>query len=245
MLVDEDGGFISQRQFPKLAQLCTSQINEGIALSWPGQNWLKIPTPSPSRQQVTVWKSTVDAASVQGEINAALSGWLGHSVTLVFMDENAERLASAKWTTSPSPVSFADGYPVLITNTASLTALNNYIMNTGGVAIYMDRFRPNIVIECDTPWAENSWKSLQIGEVILDLVKPCARCIMTSIDQKTGVKTPKTALSALKHLNPSNDPNNPGVLFGWNAVVKKQGIIHIRNFVRSYERTISDRITRT
>jgi len=225
MLVDRDGGFITQREFPKLAQLCTRQIDEGIALSWPGQNWLKIPTPSPSRQLVTVWKSTVDATNIQGEINAALSDWLGRAVSLVFMDKTAERLASPKWTTAPSPVSFADGYPVLITNTASLTALNNYITNTGGAALGMDRFRPNIGIDCDTPWAENTWKSLQIGGVILDLVKPCARCIMTSIDQKTGAKNPKTALTALKHLNPSTAPNNPGVLFGWNAVPRVGGKI--------------------
>ena len=226
MLVDADGGFITQRQFPKLAQLLTRQIADGIALKWPENDWVDVLFPTHNtRKQITVWRSSVDAATIEGDINAGLSAWLGRPVSIVFMDESAERLASPKWTKTPSQVSFADGYPILITNTASLTLLNNHITNTGGEALGMDRFRPNIVIDGDIAWAEDNWKSVQIGGVILDLVKPCARCIMTSIDQSTGEKQKKTALAALKNLHPSTDPDNPGVLFGWNAVIRNQGWI--------------------
>jgi len=228
MLVDTDGGFITQRQYPKLAQLVVKQIKGGIALQWPKHDWLNVSFPVRGiRKQVTVWRSSVNAAHIDGAINTALSAWLGRSVTLAFMDESAERFASPKWTNVPSQVSFADGYPILITNAASLALLNNHIVNTGGEALGMDRFRPNIVIDCHKPWAEDGWKTLQIGEVTLDLVKPCARCIMTSIDQNTGGKHPKTALTALKKLHASTDPENPGVLFGWNAVVRKTGIVKI------------------
>ena len=227
MLVDADGGFITQRKVPKLAQLCVRQNKDGIALSWPEQTWIDITFPTnTSRKHVTVWRSTVNAAIANNEINTALSTWLERSVTLVFMDNKSERQASPKWTSVPSQVSFADGYPVLITNTASLSAVNKHITNAGGDQLSMDRFRPNIVIDCDTAWAENDWKSVQIGGVILDLVKPCARCIITSIDQSTGAKNPKTALAALKHLNLSNDPENPGVLFGMNAVVRIAGHVN-------------------
>lgn len=230
MLVNADGGFITQREHPKLALLCTRQIDGGIALKWPKHDWMDVAFPSPypsqgNRMQVTVWRSSVNAAHIEGNINAALSAWLGRPVSLVFMDESAERLANPKWTPVPSQVSFADGYPILITNTASLTALNNHIINTGGKALSMDRFRPNIVVDCDIPWAEDTWGSLQMGDVILDLVKPCARCVITSIDQSTGAKHKKTALAALKNLHPSTDPKNPGVLFGWNAVPRGLGMI--------------------
>lgn len=232
LLVDAEGGFITQRQYPQLAQLCTRQIEGGISLRWPKHGWVDVPFPPPNnRKQVTVWRSSVSAAQIEGEINAAISAWLGRSVSLVFMDKSAERLANPKWTPAPSQVSFADGYPILITNTASLTLLNNHITNTGGDALGMDRFRPNIVIDCNEPWAEDDWKSLQIGDVILDLVKPCARCIMTSIDQNTGEKHKKTALTALKNLHPSTDTENPGVLFGWNAVPRTTGAISISDAV--------------
>lgn len=228
MLVDATGRFITQRQFPKLAQLCIEQIKAGIALSWPMQDWIDVAFPTAStRKQVTIWRNTVDAAHIEGAINTALSAWLEHPVFLVFMDKIADRFANSKWTKTSSPVSFADGYPILITNTASLTLLNNHIINTGGEAIGMDRFRPNIVIDCDTPWAEDNWKTVQISGVILDLIKPCARCVMTSIDQSTGEKNPKTALAALKNLHPSTDPKTPGVFFGWNAVVRELGKITI------------------
>ena len=232
LLVKADGGFITQRQYPKLAQLCTRQIENGISLKWPEQDWIDVPYPSHNkRKQVTVWRSSVDAAHVEGNMNVALSAWLGQPVSLVFMDESAERLANPKWTPKPSQVSFADGYPILITNTASLTALNNLITSTGREALGMDRFRPNIVVDCDTPWAEDNWKSVQIGDVILDLVKPCARCIMTSIDQSTGEKHKKTALAALKNLHPSTDPDNPAVLFGMNAVPRTIGAISMNDKV--------------
>ncbi|MBN4055799.1 MOSC domain-containing protein [bacterium AH-315-J23] len=237
MLVNADGVFITQREHPKLALLCTRQIDGGIALKWPEHSWMDVPHPSPypsqdNRKQVTVWRSSVNATHTQDEINAALSTWLERPVSLVFMDESAERLANPKWTAAPSQVSFADGYPILITNTASLTALNNHITNTGGEALSMDRFRPNIVIDCDIPWAEDTWRSLQMGDVILDLVKPCARCVITSIDQSTGARHKKTALTALKNLHPSTDPKNPGVLFGWNAVVKNGGLIRLGEDIR-------------
>lgn len=237
LLVDENGIFLTQRQFPKLAQLLTRQIAGGIALKWPGNDWVDIPFPTHNtRKQITVWRSSVNVAAVEGDINAALGQWLGRTVSLVFMDKTAKRLASEKWTKATTQVSFADGYPILITNTASLTIVNNHIVNTGGEALSMDRFRPNIVINCNTPWAEDSWETLQIGTVILDLVKPCARCVITSIDQNTGERHKKSALAALKNLHPSTDPDNPGVLFGWNAVVRKAGIIRATDIVHTVHR---------
>ncbi|MBL4854735.1 MAG: MOSC domain-containing protein [Robiginitomaculum sp.] len=234
LLVDADGSFITQRQIPKLAQLCVKLTPGGIALRWSGQDWVDIPFPmNKTRKQITVWHSTVDAVIVEGDINAALSRWLSRPVSLVFMDDKATRLTNTKWSSPASQVSFADGYPVLITNTASLTALNDYITNTGGVALTMDRFRPNVVVESDRPWDEDNWKSVRIGDVVLDLVKPCARCVVTSIDQTTGKKNPNTALTALKHLHPSADPKNPGVIFGMNAIVRTLGNIRVGNTVKT------------
>ena len=203
MLVDASGKFITQRQNPKLAQMQVEITDAGISISLPNNEPLLASFPgSADRKEVTVWRNTVDAALVSGAINAALSSWLGQEAALVYMDDKAERLASEKWTSAPSPVSFADGYPILITTTASLAALNNHILEQGGAAVPMTRFRPNIVVDCDTPWAEDEWRQIKIGGVVLDLVKPCTRCIMTGIDQSTGAKTGRAVLQALKTLRP-------------------------------------------
>ena len=71
------------------------------------------------------------------------------------MDQDSTRTANPDWTETPAPVSFADGYPILVTNTASLRALNALILSGGGEETPMTRFRPNIVIECDVPWGED------------------------------------------------------------------------------------------
>ncbi|MBL4870494.1 MAG: MOSC domain-containing protein [Robiginitomaculum sp.] len=221
MLVDSDGKFITQRQIPKLARLKVETLKTGIALHWPDTAPLFINADTfHGRNTVTVWRSSVDASLAHPSINETLSSWLGTHVSLVHMDEKSERFANPDWTDSPSPVSFADGYPILITNTASLTALNALILSGGGTEVPMSQFRPNIVIDSNEPWGEDHWKALQIGDVVLDLVKPCARCIMTTINQKTGEKLGREPLRALKNLRPSIDPRNPGVLFGMNAVAR-------------------------
>ena len=46
----------------------------------------------------------------------------------------------------------------------------------------MERFRPNIVIDGDQPFAEDGWRSLTIGEVRFRVAKQTDRCVMTTID---------------------------------------------------------------
>ena len=225
MIVDEDGTFITQRQIPKLACLKTGLTRKGLCLSWPGINDIEVGLPSSVRRDVVVWRSTVSAAIAAPRVNDALSAWLGKSVSLVFMDEASVRTANEKWTSGPSPVSFADGYPLLITTTASLAALNQHVIEGGALAVPMTRFRPNIVIDCDTPWAEDNWKQIKIGGVVIDLVKPCTRCIMTTLDQSSGEKQGREPLRSLRALRTSADSNNEGVLFGVNAVPNVLGEI--------------------
>jgi uncharacterized protein YcbX len=91
----------------------------------------------------------------------------------------------------------------------------------------MRRFRPNIVIDSDEPWAEDSWRRLGIGAAELDLVKPSDRCIVTTRDQMTGATTGDEPLRALGTLRMSADPRIKGVLFGWNSVPRVLGPIAV------------------
>lgn len=232
MLIDDKGMFITQRQIPELAKLKVEISRAGLALHWPNSPSLSVQiTDFTARKQVTVWRSELEAAIAKSAINETISKWLGTSVSLVHMDKDSARISNPEWTDEPAPVSFADGYPILVTNTASLRALNALIMSGGGEEVSMTRFRPNIVIDSDEPWGEDDWGSLQIGGVILDLVKPCARCIMSTLDQKTGEKQGREPLRSLKSLRTSNDPRNPGVLFGMNAVPRVCGSIAVSDKV--------------
>lgn len=160
MLVDSTGKFITQRETPKLAQLSVQLTETHIVLSWPNHVPLTLNIKDmQTRQSVIVWRSTVEACVAGEGVTAALSDWLGTQVSLVFMNGESQRMANPDWTATPSPVSFADGYPILVTNTASLNALNALIVEGGNAAVPMTRFRPNIVIDSDTAWGEDDWRS--------------------------------------------------------------------------------------
>ncbi|WP_370194485.1 MOSC domain-containing protein, partial [Aurantimonas coralicida] len=123
------------------------------------------------------------------------------------------------------PVAFADGFPLLIANPASLRALNGDIVRQDGDAVPMSRFRPNLVIDGAEAGAEDDWATIRVGEAVIDLVKPCARCVVTTVDQTTGTVAGSQPMDALRRIRFSATPRVPGVLFGWNAVPRGPAMI--------------------
>jgi uncharacterized protein YcbX len=112
-------------------------------------------------------------------------------------------------------VSFADGYPFLLTSESSLDELNSRM----GTAIPMDRFRPNFVVTGSNAFAEDAWKKIHIGEAEFHVVKPCARCVITTIDQKTGEKSGAEPLKTLAQFRKKRGK----VLFGQNLIAENAG----------------------
>lgn len=121
------------------------------------------------------------------------------------------------------PVSFADGYPLLLANTASLEDLNARM--PAGQGVPMARFRANIVLAGQQPWAEDGWRRLSIGGgVVVRVLAPCSRCVVTSIDQNTAqVPAVGEPLATLAGFRRTRD----GVMFAQNAVVEKGGLISV------------------
>ncbi|MEX6506847.1 MOSC domain-containing protein [Jiella sp. M17.18] len=233
MVVDAAGRFVTQRELPKLALLDAQLDPDGLHLGYETAGERFVPTPDgAARLTVRVWDDTVEAALADAATNAALSRWLGQDVRLVYQDGGAARTVSTDWSTPDRPVSFADGFPLLVANRQSLRALNTAIVSAGGGAVPMSRFRPNIVIEDAEPFAEDGWATIRIGAVVLDLVKPCARCTVTTVDQQTGRVAGTEPLDALRRLRMSADRRVPGVLFGWNAVPRSPGRIDVGDLVR-------------
>jgi uncharacterized protein YcbX len=226
MLADPSGHFVHQRDLPILAQLQVTAEGDGFRFAMDGNGELHVPWPTGVRRlDVAVWRSIVNAAVAEREINETLSAWLGRDLQLVFFDDQATRSASADWAGPDTPVTFADGYQILVATTGSLAALNAEMARHGEGAVGMDRFRPNIVIDDDAPFSDDGWEAIEIGGVRLDLVKPCVRCIMTSQDQMTGSREGANPLAALGRIRMSADRRAPGPLFGWNAVPRGTGRI--------------------
>jgi uncharacterized protein YcbX len=118
-------------------------------------------------------------------------------------------------------VSFADGYPLLLTSQASLDALNARL----AAPVEMLRFRPNLVVEGAEAWAEYRWTRLRIGGAAFRVVKPCDRCVVTTIDPRTGTQPePDEPLRTLKQF--PRDARGR-VLFGQNLVPEICGAVRV------------------
>lgn len=236
VVIDVTAKFITQRSHPKLATISAVPTRTGLSLSAPGGGEIVVQRPSASeRVEVTVWQHRVSAALADGDAGAWLSRVIGEPLRLAYMDAAAERLQRNIWVEA-LPISFADAYPVLIATTGSLAAVNDEIENAGGSAVTMRRFRPNVVIDCEDAWAEDFWRVLRIGDVELELVKPCDRCVVTTKDQTSGEAMGKEPLASLARLRRSADPRLNGVLFGWNAAPRTLGRVAVGDSVEILER---------
>jgi len=190
MIVDEDGVGITQRDLPLLTQLCVGVRPGALSLSAPGRPTIVIDEPVDGPKEfVRVFERHTPAPARVAE-SAWTSAFLGRPARLVWQSDAGSRHAGGA--DSGEPVSFADGYPLLLANTASLSALNDWLVSDGEEPVPMTRFRPNLVISGFPPWVEDDWSlrkvRLRIGSVVLRAGEPCPRCLVTTIDQETGEK---------------------------------------------------------
>ncbi len=234
MVVTRRGKFLTQRQFPQLAKAQITLDGDRISLSTE-DNSLETLTFTPSLEgteiAVEIWRDNTVAIDQGDEVAA----WFHR---LLELDQDKEcrlvrqsviRKVRHKLTfKEENPVSFADGYPFLLTATASLAELNRRLVETYEEAapiIPMNHFRPNIVVETETAFEEDNWKVIRLGNIKFAVVKPCSRCIITTIDQKNGTKN--TLKEPLRTLGSFRQFGDQGVMFGENMVPYREGILKV------------------
>ena len=222
MVVDNDGRFLTQRELPRLALVEVQVTPQALRLCAPHMRPLDIPLEGGgASREVVVWRSAV-LGSDSGDAAAKwLSDWLAHDVRLVRFDSARKRECNRDFAgNSGAHTMFADGYPILVANAASLAELNERLARRGHAALPMNRFRPNIVLEGLPPFDEDHVDTLDIGGVALRLVKPCVRCQVTTTDQATA-RVGIEPLPALAEFRMSEKLG--GVTFGVNAIVVEGG----------------------
>lgn len=231
LLVDEKNGFLTQREFPKMATIGVSLSETGLTATAAGFESLSIPfeTDGADRVSVRIWKSVCDALVLGREINQWFGAVLETDCRLVFMPDDSERQINARFNQGDELVSFADGYPLLLIGEGSLEDLNGRLEEK----LPMNRFRPNLVVEGSEPFAEDRWKNVRIGQTVFRLTKPCARCVITTIDQGLGETAGKEPLRTLSQYRMARDvfPDSledldlekTAVLFGENLVPENPG----------------------
>jgi len=214
MLINAHGVFLSQRTHPQLACVVPELGPDELWLHAPRLASLRLPLiSSGAHRSVRVHRDAcvgVDEGDVAAEWASRVAG---EPARVVRVPVNTERLANPAFAGSvPAPMGFADGFPVLVCNQASLDELNTHLPER----IPMERFRPNLVLEGLPAWAEDRIDALTVDGVTLRLVKPCTRCTIPSVDQQTGEPStdPAPVLRRLRF-----DKVLHGVTFGENAVI--------------------------
>ncbi len=221
MVVTPQGRFLTQREHPRLALVAPTLEGETLTLTAPGFDSVRLPvqTSGPS-WPVTIWNDSDVPAVDQGDEAAEwFSDWLRAPVRLVHIAPHAQRRVNEKYVLrADDHTAFADGYPILLTSEDSLADLNARLEQP----VPMNRFRPNLVVRGGGPFAEDSWRRLRIGPIELALVKPCARCVVTTIDKETLARSaePLRTLSTYRR-------GEQGVLFGQNVIPVSEGWVEV------------------
>lgn len=218
MLVDVNNKFLTQREFPKMATISVGIEPHGLKIDSNDKNSLFVPfdvEPSETAE-VEVWQSRCPADFVSAEADRWFSEVLDTECRLVYMSDQSVRTIDRDYAiTKDDVVSFADGYPFLIANEASLAELNSRLTNVVG----MNRFRPNFVVNGSKAFVEDDWKTVTIGSTNFHVAKPCGRCVITTVDQQTGIKDGIEPLKTLASFR----TRNTSVLFGQNLIARSEG----------------------
>ena len=240
IITDREGMFLTQREFPRMTLIGVDVGEEQVVLRAPGMAELTIPhQPAEGpRRPVTVWNSTVEAAEYPNDVNQWLSEAIGGECVLFGMPVAAERHVNPLFDRGDDLVSFADGYPLLLIGEGSLAELNRRIAANGGNGsvspLEMRRFRPNLVVAGSEPFEEDTWARIRVGEAIFRVVRPCARCAITTVDPDRGEFDGKEPLKTLATFRMAKDvfpdkleelalqPNY--VLFGENLIPENPGV---------------------
>jgi uncharacterized protein len=214
-----------------MALVATALTEDALTLRAEGAGEVRVaraPDPDAPLRPVGVWKDADLLAEDCGEEPARWLGeFLGVSCRLVRIGAAFARSVPAHKLPPPGggtpgsgpaahAVSFADTHPFLVLGESTLAELNGRLEAQGGAALPMDRFRPNLVVGGSAPFAEDGWDRLRVGEILLRGCDPCARCVITTTDQRTAERGPEPLRTLATYRRDPREPTK--VNFGRNLV---------------------------
>lgn len=225
VVVDNDGLFVTQRDYPRMTLIQVAAREHTLEFSAPTLPSFSLAVANvdaAERREVIVWRDRVQACDMGDAVATWLSAYLGIEVRLYYMPDDSVRAVDRQYGRAGDRVSFADGFPVLLIGAASLEEFNRALPEP----IESLRFRPNIVVAGAAPYAEDAWRRVRIGAIEFDVVKPCSRCVIPSIDPRTAQKQAIVA-QTLARLRRRGD----AVYFGQNLIARDLGEIALGDAV--------------
>ncbi len=228
MLVDEDGVFLSQRRFPRMALIRIGIEEDHLAIEGPDMPPLEVPLHPENGERIRaeVWGDVVDAVPAGKDADRWFGEFLSGPYGLVHLPDESVRPVDPEYGARGDHVSLADSFPFLLISEASLADLNARLE----VPLPMNRFRPNLVVRGCAPFAEDDWKTVRIGGIPFRAVKRCARCAITTVNQETAetAKEPLRTLATFRKVGSK-------VLFGQNLAGDSTGVVSVGDVVEGSE----------
>jgi uncharacterized protein YcbX len=220
MVVNPSGEFLSQRTHPRLALIAPEIDGEILRITAPAMPPLELPLrPKDTvRSRVAVWGDFCPASWLGESAAGWFSEYLDCACSLVHMSDSVVRPADPAFAPPGTRVSFADGFPFLLTSEESLVDLNRRLAQP----VPMNRFRPNLVVAGAEPYAEDEWHRIEIGGIPMRVVKPCDRCVVTTTDQATGERGKEPLRTLATYRNRGGE-----VMFGQNVVHERPGRLRV------------------
>lgn len=219
VITDLMGKFITGRTKAKLVLVTSAKTDTGLILNAPSMPSFNIDYAllSKNYNSVTVWNDTINGQYGYKMLDDWFSAYLASPCRVYYLGEKSQRLVK----NHDNKLSFADGFPFLLLSTASLASLNGRLPSP----VTMAQFRANIVVDGCLPFAEDEWHKIQIGEVKFELVKPCSRCIFTTVNNQTGERDlSREPINTLKSFRQAKDRE---VYFGQNMIALNKGVINV------------------
>src|SRR5258707_1530924 len=195
VVLNQDGTVLTARAERRMLGRRATQVDDvGIDLTARDGSTLRVGTPTTGELVASPVKRLASVRAAGDRADEWLSDQLGRPVQLGWMDD------PGRWTISPDhggrpgePLNLSDAGPLLLTSTASLVQLNDWMVADArargeepGAPMAMARFRPTVVVDgIDAEFAEDEWRQMRIGDVEFRFAERCDRCVLTTIDPDT------------------------------------------------------------
>lgn len=219
MIINKNNEFLTQRELPALSLIIPTINNDTLTITLPDRKTHSVPIFSESGTifKTRVWDDEVLVHDCGDQIASFLSEYCQQNVRLVKIGSFFARQVQSGIIDFIAEVSFADSYPLLLISQLTLDDLNARLSSP----VPMNRFRPNIVINGGEPYQEDMWRKICTANMTLYFGKCCSRCVITTIDQNTGI----AGKEPLKTLASYNRDNRGRVIFGSYWAYREYGAI--------------------
>ena len=225
MVVDKQGNFLTQRQLPKMAQIGTQLEKDALIISHNETESIRIPLHQIKKQlmPVSIWQDQQNAARVSIEASRWFSEVLNQDCDLVYLPDSEVRQVNPDYASNNDRVGFADGFPLLVVSLAIIDKLNEQLQEN----LDINRFRPNIVLGDCPAHAEDEWTGIEVNNIEIRLPKPCSRCVIPSIDQRTSARHPDILKILARYRR-----RDGKVYVGQNGIHTSTGVIRVGDRVK-------------